>query len=85
MPVIQKAALLGRYSEDSQAYQMLQDTLAGRSYAFAYFTSGAGGAYWLIQKMMADGSNNLNDYWKPKARVAEREIKTMVSKYAKLK
>ena len=85
-PVIQKAALLGRYSEDSKAYQMLQDTLAGRTYAFAYVYDQASTTkpYWLYQSMMASRSDNFTDFWKSKARVADRDFKAIVKKLANL-
>lgn len=85
-PVIQKAALLGRYSEDSKAYQMLQQTLDGRTYAFAYVYDQASSTkpYWQYQRMMAARTDAFMDSWKAKARVAERDFKTIAQKLAKL-
>ena len=85
-PVIQKAALLGRYSEDSKAYQMLQDTLNGRTYAFAYVYDQASSTkpYWQYQRMMASRTDAFMDTWKAKARVAERDFKELAKKLAKL-
>ena len=77
MPVIQLSALLGRYSEDSEAYKHLQDTLAGRSYAFAYVFNSActSKPYWIFSKMMAAKTDNLTNFWKAFTRTAQRELR----------
>ena len=87
MPVIQAAALLGRYSEDSDAYQCLQMTMEGRSYAFAYVFNSAlktTQPYWSIVNIMKSKSNNFTNYWGSKTRTAAREINTVISKYINL-
>ena len=86
MPVIQNAALIGRYSEDSDAYRCLEMTMNGRTYAFAYVFNSilkTSTPYWSIVNIIKAGSNSFTDYWKAKSRVAEREINSAMSKYAK--
>ena len=86
MPVITKTALIGRYSEDQQAYNCLKMTFDGRTYAFAYVFDGqlTSHPYWAIVNIMKSKSNSFTDYWKSKSRTAEREINTIYQKYAKL-
>ena len=86
MPVIQLSALLGRYSEDAQAYKCLEMTLAGRTYAFAYvFNSELGSQpYWSIVSIMKAKSNNFTNHWKTKARSANRELSTLITTIGKI-
>ncbi len=85
MPVINNSVLIGRYSEDSDAYKCLEMTLDGRSYAFGYVFDFdiTGRPYWSIVHILEAGSNNFIDYWKPKANVSTRDINNIVKKYAK--
>ena len=82
MPVIQSAALLGRYSEDSEAYKHLQSALDGRSYAFAYVydMSSKAKPYWIYSKMMAAKTDNLASVWGGHARTGQREFRTFATK-----
>ena len=86
MPVITKTALIGRYSEDQQAYNCLKMIFDGRTYAFAYVYdfSTTSHPYWAIVNCMSAKSDSFTDYWKAKSRTAEREINQIYSKYAKL-
>ena len=86
MPVIQDSALLSRYSEDSVAYQMLQKTLDGRAYAFAYFYNSSSNTkpYWVYQSMMNNKNDNLTNAWRSKALTASRDFSTILSKLQKL-
>ena len=86
MPVITKTALIGRYSEDQQAYNCLKMIFDGRTYAFAYVYdfSTTSHPYWAIVNCMKAKSDSFTDYWKAKSRTAEREINQIYSKYAKL-
>ena len=81
MPVIENVALLGRYSTDSQAYQMLQKTLAGRTYAFAYLhRDNTGKLYWMLSDMMAEDNYNFVSEWKKKERSAQRSVDALIEK-----
>ena len=85
MPVIQNAALIGRYSEDSDAYKCLEMTLNGRTYRFAYVFNSviSSSPYWAMSKIVGSGSNSFTDFWKAKSRTAEREINNTYQSYAK--
>ena len=86
MPVIQNAALIGRYSEDSDAYRCLEMTMNGRTYSFAYVFNSilkTSQPYWSIVNIIKSGSNSFTDFWKAKSRVSEREINSAMQKYAK--
>ncbi len=86
MPVIQNAALIGRYSEDSDAYKCLEMTLNGRTYAFAYVFNSVlktSAPYWSMPNIIKGGTNSFTDYWKAKSRTAEREINNAFASYAK--
>ena len=81
MPVIENVASLGRYSTDSQAYQMLQKTLAGRTYAFAYLhRDNTGKLYWMLSDMMAEDNYNFVSEWKKKERSAQRSVDALIDK-----
>ena len=86
MPVITKTALIGRYSEDQQAYNCLEMTFKGRTYAFAYVFdfSTTCHPYWVIVECMNARTDSFTDIWKAKSRTAAREIDALYKQYANL-
>lgn len=75
MPAIENAALLGRYSSDDTTYRMLEKTLAGRTYAFAYLYRNCCDTklYWVLSSMMAEGSKSFSSEWRRLEKPAARE------------
>ena len=82
MPEIESVCLLGRYSRDSVAYQMLQQTLAGRSYAFSfvYNTASDGRPYWIMSKLMRGHSSNFSSTWRSVEGVLKRDFDGILEK-----
>ena len=81
MPEIEDVALLGRYSPDQIAYQMLQDTLAGRSYAFTYVYNEISSAkpYWILTNLMKNDSSSFASEWASAEGVLKRDFREILN------
>lgn len=87
LPEISNTVLMGRYSRDSKAWEMLQLTLNSRSYDFAYvydFSAATSPTpYWLLSRLMEKKSTDVVSTWRGSDRTASRNLSDLLELYFK--